>query len=101
MCSCTNSFPRLECFNLFRRQIDRTRELSTGGLGDCEVADGCTARALGDTAMEPGNGRRSGQAIELAGDRQLASASVAVAEPLPVTLGRSVGVVGTHPSRAV
>src|SRR5688572_4301826 len=49
--------PLFEGFNLFRRQIDRTRELSAGGLCDCEVADGCTACALGDTAMEPGHGR--------------------------------------------
>src|SRR5678816_3815531 len=31
----------------------------------------------------------------------LRPASVAVAEPFPVTLGRSAAVVGTHPSRAV
>ena len=91
----------LQCFKLFRRQVDRTRELSARGLCDREVADGCTARpwryrrwsrATVAGAANPSN------APEIV---SLRPASVAVAEPFPVTLGRSVGVVGTHPSRRI
>ena len=60
-----------------------------------------TTRAFGDAAMQPRDRGGARQPLERSRQRQLAPVSVAVTEPLPVTLARSAPVIGTQPSRAV
>src|SRR5262245_3856062 len=70
----------------------------------CVIMRSAIAAPRAPLAMPPWSRATVAGAAKPSNDPEIVSfrpTSVAVAEPFPVTLGRSVGVVGTHPSRAV
>src|SRR6185503_17844878 len=86
-------------FDLRGTEIDRPGQRAARALADCEVGNGGTARALGDTLMETSDGCGRGETFERSCDGQLTAAERAGGRSLAGDVGTIGGAGCRYPAK--